>query len=158
MDKGDLIKREVTANIIESEEVTFLCGEQTLMEWKMVLDFAEQKLGFKEQEKNVVLIKGSHLLAKLELVGRWKDDDAVFLVEKEKDVQNYKGIQNIHKRLNHKQKEQMYYAYRSAGKLNEETKKLIDKVVEKCEVCKRNLKSKSKPSVARVLETGTYCG
>ena len=43
-DKGDLIKREVTANIIESEEVTFLCGEQTLMEWKMVLDFAEQKL------------------------------------------------------------------------------------------------------------------
>ena len=29
-DKGDLIKREVTANIIESEEVTFLCGEQAL--------------------------------------------------------------------------------------------------------------------------------
>ena len=33
-------------------------------------DFSEQKLGFKEQENNVVLIKGSHLLAKLELVGR----------------------------------------------------------------------------------------
>ena len=26
-DKGDLIKREVMANIIESEELTFLCGE-----------------------------------------------------------------------------------------------------------------------------------
>ena len=107
-DKGDLIQREVTANIIESEEVTFLCGEQTLMEWNTVLDFAEQKLGFKEQEKNVVLIKGSHLLAKLELVGRWKDDDAVFLVEKEKDAKSYKGVEKIHNTLNHKQKEQMY--------------------------------------------------
>ena len=50
--------------------MTFLCGELTLMEWKTVLDFAEQKLGFKEQEKNVMLVKGSQLLAKLELVGR----------------------------------------------------------------------------------------
>ena len=116
-DKGDLIKREVTANIIESEEVTFLCGEQTLMEWKTVLDFAEQKLGFKEQGKNVVLVKGSNLLAKLELVGRWKDEEAVFLVEKEKDPQSIKAVQKIHKILNHKQKEQMYYTYRSAGKL-----------------------------------------
>ena len=114
------------------------------MEWKTVLDFAEQKLGFKEQEKNVVLVKGSHLLAKLELVGRWKDKDAVFLVEKEKDVQSFKTVQKIHKILNHKQKEQMYYAYRNAGKLNKETKKLIDKVVEKCGICKKNSKLKSK--------------
>ena len=118
------------------------------MEWKTVLDFAEQELGFKEQEKSVVLVKGSHLLAKLELVGRWKDEDAVFLVEKEKDVQSFKAVQKIHKILNHKQKEQMYYAYRNAGKLNGETKKLIYKVVEKCGICKKNSKSKSKPSVA----------
>jgi hypothetical protein len=32
--------------------------------------------------------------------------------------------------------------------LTEETKKLIDDVVEKCEICKRNSRSKSKPSVA----------
>ena len=148
MDKGDLIKREVMANIIGSEEVTFLCGEQTLMEWKTVLDFTEQKLGFKEQEKNVVLIKGSHLLAKLELVGRWKDDDAVFLVEKDEDAKSYKGVEKIHNRLNHKQKETMYYTYRNTGKLDEETKKLINKVVEKYGVCKEKSKSKSKPSVA----------
>ena len=38
----------------------------------------------------------------------------------------------------------MYYAYRNAGKLMEETKKIIDDV-DKCEVCKRNSRSKSKP-------------
>ena len=42
----------------------------------------------------------------------------------------------------------MYYAYRNAGKSDEETKKIIDEVVEKCEICKRNSQSKSKPSVA----------
>ena len=71
-DRNDFIKREVTANVIESDEVTFLCGEETLMEWKTVLDFGERKVGFKEQKKDIKLIKGSHLLAKLELVGRWK--------------------------------------------------------------------------------------
>jgi len=31
-DRDDFIKREVIANVIDSEEVTFLCGEQTLLE------------------------------------------------------------------------------------------------------------------------------
>ena len=57
----------------------------------MVLDFAEQKLVFKEQEKSIMLVKVSHLLAKLELVVRWKDKDAVILVEKEKNVQSIKS-------------------------------------------------------------------
>ena len=47
MYKND-IKQEVTANVIESDEVTFLCGKEILMEWKMVLDFEDRKLGFKE--------------------------------------------------------------------------------------------------------------
>ena len=94
------------------------------------------------------MIKGSHLLAKLELVGRWKDEDAVFLVKEEKDVTTLKGVQKIHKILNHKQKKQMYYAYENAGKLDKDTRKLIDEVIEKCEICKKNSRSKSKPSVA----------
>ena len=40
------------------------------------------------------------------------------------------------------------YAYRNAGKLDEETRKKIKDVVEKCEICKRQSKSKSKPAVA----------
>ena len=35
----DYIKREVTANIIEKEEELFLCGRQTLTEWKIAVFF-----------------------------------------------------------------------------------------------------------------------
>ena len=42
----------------------------------------------------------------------------------------------------------MYYAYRNTGKYNEDIKKTIDEVVEKCKICKKNSHSKSKPSVA----------
>ena len=87
-------------------------------------------------------------MAKLELVGTWKEDDAVNLVEREVDVSSDGAVKKIHKILNHKSKEQMYYAYRNAEKLSEETKKMIDAVVDKCEICKKNVCSKPKPSVA----------
>ena len=61
------------------------------------------------------------MLVQLELVGTWKNKDAIYLVENEDDVSSDKTIQKIHKILNHKSKEQMHYAYRNAGKLNEET-------------------------------------
>ena len=41
----------------------------------------------------------------------------------------------------------MFYAYRSAGKLDKEGKKIIDNVVEKSAICK-NVRSRSRPSVA----------
>ena len=121
-DNNDFIKRELTANIIESNEVNFLCGEETLMEWRTILDFADRKLGFKETGKAVNLIKGSHLLVQLELVGRWTDEDAVFLVQEEDDLKTITAVTRIHKVLNHKQKEQMLYAFRNAGKLDGDTR------------------------------------
>merc|ERR1712237_263506 len=114
-DTNDFIKRELTANSIQSNEVNFLCGEETLMDWKTILDFADRKLRFKEKDKAVDLIKGSHLLVKLELVGKWKDEDAVFLVQEENDLKTLKAVMKIHKVLNHKQKEQMLFAFRNAG-------------------------------------------
>ena len=57
-------------------------------------------------------------------------------------------IKNIHKISNHKSKEQMKYAFRNAGNLDEETKKKFNDIVERCEYCKTNRKSKSKPRVA----------
>ena len=88
------------------------------------------------------------MLAQLELVGTWKNEDAIYLIENEDEVSSDKAIRKIHKILNHKSKEQMLYAYRNAGKLNEETRKKIDEVVDKCEICKKNGCSKSKPTVA----------
>ena len=56
-------------------------------------------------------------------------------------------VRKIHKILNHKSKEQMYYAYRNAGKLTNEVKKVIDNVVEKCKIYKKNTCSRSRPSI-----------
>ena len=50
------------------------------------LDFADDKLRLKEKDKCVDLTvsEGGHLLAKLELVGKWNDDEAVYLVKTER--------------------------------------------------------------------------
>ena len=40
----------------------------------------------------------------------------------------------------------MHYAFRNAGKLDEETKKKINEILDKCKICKKNSKSKSKPT------------
>ena len=87
-------------------------------------------------------------MVKLELVGRWQDEDAIHMVKEEKDLKSIKAVTKIHKVLNHKTKEQMLFAFRNAGKLDDETRKMIDKVVDSCEFCKRNSRSKSKPTVA----------
>ena len=59
-----------------------------------------------------------------------------------------KKIKKINKILNHKSKEQMYNVYRNAEKLDEETRTKINEIVDKCEICKRNSRSNSEPSVA----------
>ena len=128
----------MTANVIESNEVNFLCGDETLQKWKTILDFEDRKLGFKETKKMVDLTKKSHLVVKLELVGTWNEDEAVFLVREEKDVKSMTAVEQIHKKLNHKTKEQMFYAYENAGKLDTDTRKNIEKVLERCQICKRN--------------------
>ena len=149
-DKNDYIKREIEANIIDSDEVTFLCGKKTLKELKTTLDFSEDRLEFKEKGKsvNLKMSEGGHMIAKLEIVGEWKNEDVIYLVKSEKDVSSRNAVTRIHKILNHKKKDQMYFAYRNAGKLDSSTRKVIDEVVDNCDICKKNARSKSKPSVA----------
>ena len=127
-DNGDYMKREVTAYIIDADRVNFLLGRETIKEWRLRIDHEEDKLEFKEKDKKVGLIesKGGHLIAQLELVGKWEDKDAIYLVENEDEVKSDKAIKKINKILNHKSKEQMHYAFRNAGKLDEETKKKIN--------------------------------
>ena len=83
------------------------------------------------------------MIAQLELVGKWEDKDAIYLVENEDEVKSDKAIKKIHKILNHNSKEQMHYAFRNAGKFIEETRKKIDEIVDNCDICKKNSKSKS---------------
>ena len=44
------IKKNVTGNIIDSNEVNFLCGKETTKWWKIKVYMEEDKLEFKEQE------------------------------------------------------------------------------------------------------------
>ena len=135
------------ASVINADEVNLLCGKETTKGWKTKVDLEDDKLEFKGHDKIVELTEsdGGHQLAKLEIVGRWDDNEAVYIVQEEEDaVSNENAMRKVHKILNHKSKEQMYYAYRNAGKLSTKVRKLIDRVVENCGVCKKNARSKSK--------------
>ena len=120
-----------------------------MTEWKAALFFEEEKLKFNDNGKSMKLMlsEGGHMLINLERVGEWTTEESVYMV-KEKDVTMRKAIMKIHKILNHQKTEQMEYAFRNAGKLNTETMKTIREVVENCEICKQNARSKSKPGVA----------
>ena len=71
--------------------------------------------------------------------------DIICFVRREVDVTPRKAIEKIHKILNHKKKEQMEYSYRTTRKLDTETKNIIKEVVDQCEICKQNGRSKSRP-------------
>ena len=109
-DSGDYMKRELTAYIIDAYRVNILLGREMIKEWKLRIDHEEDKLAFNEKDKNVKLVesKGGHLIAQLELIGKWEDKDAVYWVENEDQVNSKKAIRKIHKILNHKSKEQKH--------------------------------------------------
>ena len=54
-ENDDYVKKSVTANVTNSEEVNFLCGRETTKRWKIKVDMGEDKLEFKEQGKIVKL-------------------------------------------------------------------------------------------------------
>ena len=71
VEEDDYIRKDITANIIDSDEVTFLCGRKTLTEWNTALYFADKKLKFNDNEKSMELdlSEGGHMLVNLERVG-----------------------------------------------------------------------------------------
>ena len=81
----------------------------------MMIHVPDQRIVFKEKGKKVETVENNvgHIVVNLELVGKWEDSEAIYLVEKEDDVKSEKAIKKIHKTLNHKSKEQIIYAYRN---------------------------------------------
>ena len=132
-DVGEYMRRQVTAYIIDAERVNFLLGRESIKELDMMLDLPRDRIIFEGKGKKVETAesKGGHSVVNIELVGKWEDSDAIYLVEKEGDVMSDQAVKKIHKALNHKSKEQMIHAYRNAGKFSEETRKKINDVVEK---------------------------
>ena len=84
-DEGEYMRRQVTVYIIDAERVNFLLGRETIKELDMMIDVPDDKIVFKEKGMKVGTVesKGGHSVVNLELVGKWKDSDAIYLVEKE---------------------------------------------------------------------------
>ena len=150
IEENDYIRREVKANVIDFDGISILCGLNTMTDWDTSIRFRRRELEFVEQGKNTPLTisVGGHMIVDLERVGDWSEEESILLVKKENDVTNKTAITRIHKNLNHKKIKQMNYAFENAGKLTNETKKMIKEVVENCMICKKNERSKSKPAVA----------
>ena len=115
----------------------------------MMIHVPDQRIVFKEKGKKVETVENNvgHIVVNLELVGKWEDSEAIYLVEKEDDVQIEKGIKKINKTLNKKGKIQLIYAYKNAGKLDEGIRKKINEIVDKYIIYKKNSNSKPKPAV-----------
>ena len=134
---GEYMRRKVIAYIRDAERVKFLLGQESIKEIDIMIDVPGERIVLKEKKKKVKIKEstGGHILVNLELVGKWKDSEAILLVEKEDDANSESAIKKIHKTLNYGGKEQLIYAYRNEGKLDEGIRKRINEIVDKCEIC-----------------------
>ena len=109
----------------------------------------KSEMMFDENKKRVYMniSGGGHQLVKLETLGEIGHEETVFYIEKNGIGANKKEIEKLHRVLNHKGVRNMELAFRNAGRLDSQISKLIKEVVEGCNICQKNTRSRSKPSV-----------
>ena len=90
----------------------------------------------------------NHLKVVLHQDAFWNTDSTVYMVKKEIDVETVESIRKVHENTYHKGIGNLLHAYRNAGKLTPEVRKVITNVVENCNVCKKYKRSQRKPKVA----------
>ena len=67
-EKGELVERQVSANVIKLRGVSFLCGEETLVDCRAKVHFGRRRMMFGECNDGVELLRGSHLGMRLEML------------------------------------------------------------------------------------------
>ena len=87
-------------------------------------------------------------MVKLETLGEIGHEETVMYIEKKDVGSNKREIEKLHRVLNHKRIKNFEFAFRNVGRLNPQVSKLIKEAVEECNVCQKNSRSRSKPSVA----------
>ena len=149
-DDHDFIMKMVTVSVVDREDELFLCGLKTLMDWNAAIHYNKCELKFDDSQKRVYIkiSGGGHQLVKLETLGEISDEDTVFYMEKKGIGAKKKDIEKLHRVLNHKGVRNMEFAFRNAGRLDAEVSKMIKETVENCNICQKNGRSRSKPSVA----------
>ena len=142
---GNYMRKSINVNIIDREEDLFLCGLKTLRDWKGAVFYERNEMEFDVTKKRVSMemSKGGHQFVKLESLKEWNQERSIIYV-KQKDVGlNKRWIEKVPRVLNHKSAKNMEFSFRSAGNLEPGMAKLIKTVVEECDICKKNSRSRS---------------
>ena len=87
-------------------------------------------------------------MVKLETLGEISDEDTVFYMEKKGIGANKKDIEKLHRVMNYKGVRIMEFSFRNTERLDAEVSKMIKEAVENCNICQKNGRSRSKPSVS----------
>jgi len=74
---------------------------------------------------------------KLETLGEIGHEETVMYIENNYIGTNKKGIEKLHRVLNHKGVKNIEFAFRNAGRLDPQLSKWIKKVVEECSICQK---------------------
>ena len=71
-EENDFVKRRIVANVIDSDEVNFLCGKDTIKKQRKGR-FEDDNFEFKGKDQNIKLMESEdgHILVKLEFVRTW---------------------------------------------------------------------------------------
>ena len=146
------IRMFVNAFVVEAENVPLLCGQDTLKEWKALMDLGRDTITIhlgKPIEFDCNTTEGGHKVVKLYKSGEWTTEETVyFMSNDDNDEMNFKKIKRIHDVTNHKSEAQLLFAFRKANKLNEMVRKLIKRVVDNCKVCQKFKRSQGRPKVS----------
>ena len=109
--------------------------------------YSLRKIEWISPRVNLELSFRGHILVKLEKVGEWNNEESIHNMKKESEVNSRRTISKIHRILNHKKIELMECAYTNASSLDTRTRNIIKEVVESCEICRENGRTKSRPIV-----------
>ncbi len=124
------MKKMITVSVVDREDELFLCGLNTLMEWKAAVYYEKCELRFDDSQKRVKI-----QLVKLKTLGEISDEETVFYIEKKEIGAYKKDIEKMHRVLNHKGVRNMEFAFRNAGRIDAQVSKMIKEAVENFSVC-----------------------
>lgn len=137
--------------------VPFLISKEQLQAWNVIQSFTkndEQLIirSFKPQIiVNLVNTSGNHLAINLEENKSYSEEDVINYVNnlaENDEVSDYKSIKKVHQVLGHAGELPILHFYKNAGRMNNQTRKNIKKVLNDCQVCNKRKKSLGTPKVA----------
>ena len=138
-------------------EVPFLFGKDTGELWEANLNMKKETLDlkFSANEENTFPCPtiGSHYKIRLHDLQEWDLPETVKLVEtvhltteeKKEILVSYETIKKIHETTNHKNAENLMWAFKCADLMDSDLRKKVNSVISNCKVCTRFKKTFSRP-------------